>query len=100
MSATALTSSTAGSPLGRDLPLDAPRVLLVLAGLEVELDDPLLPVERVPPPDVDVGAGDVDDVVTGPRVASEAQRRDGAGVHDEEALELPCVRHVLVPGED
>ena len=42
-------------------------------GREVELDDPLLPVERVPPPDRDVRARDLDHVVTGPRVAAEPQ---------------------------
>jgi hypothetical protein len=56
-------------------------------------------VERVAPPDGDVRAGDLDDVVTGPRVAAEAERGDGAGVDDEQILELPGVRHVLVARE-
>ena len=84
----------------RHLVLDPRGVLLVLERLEVELDDPLLPVERVAPPDGDVRAVDLDDVVTGARVASEAERRDGAGVDDEEVLEPPRIRNVLVPGED
>ena len=48
---------------------------------------------------VDVVAGDLDDVVTGPRVPPQAQRRDRAGVDDEQVLEPPRVRDVLVPGE-
>ena len=43
---------------------------------------------------------DLDHVVTGPRVAAQPQRRDRAGVDDEEVLEPPGVRHVLVAGED
>src|SRR6185437_17110359 len=68
------------SPLGGDLALDPARVLLVLAGHDVELDDPFLPVERIAPPDRDVAAGHLDDVVTGARVAAQAQGGDGAGV--------------------
>src|SRR5581483_10339558 len=49
-----------GSLPPRDLALDPARVLLVLVGRRVELDDPLLPVEGVAPPDVDVRAGDLD----------------------------------------
>ena len=56
-------------------------------------------VERVLPPDVDVGAVDLDDVVTGPSVTSQPRRRNRAGVDDEQVLEPPRVRHVLVPGE-
>ena len=43
---------------------------------------------------------DLDHVVTGPRVPAQAQRRDRAGVDDEQVLEPPRVRHVLVAGED
>src|SRR5215212_7283649 len=91
-------SGTCGShsSLRRHLALDPAGVLLVLERVEVELDDPFLPVEGVPPPDGDVRAGDLDDVVTGPRVAAQAQRRDGAGVDHEQVLELPRVRNVLV----
>src|SRR6266487_1214350 len=92
MRATALTS--------RDLALDARRVLLVGERVQRELDDLLLPVERVPPPDVDVRAGDLEHVVAGPRVAPQAKRRDGAGVDHEQVLEPPGVRDVLVPRED
>ena len=57
-------------------------------------------MERVPTPDVDALAVDLDDVVTGPRIASETERGHGSGVDDEEILEPPHVRHVLVPRED
>ena len=56
-------------------------------------------MERVAPPDGDVRALELDDVVTGSRVPSQPQRRDRAGVDDEEILELPGVRHVLVARE-
>src|SRR4029079_12050658 len=65
-----------------------------------DLDDRLVPLLRFLPQDVDVAPGDLDDVVTGPRVAAQPQRRDGAGVDDEEGLEFPRVRNMLVPGED
>ena len=48
----------------------------------------------------DVVPVDLDDVVTGPRVSPEPQRRNRAGVDDEQVLEPPGVRHVLVAGED
>src|SRR6187397_523497 len=51
-------------------------------------------------PDIDMAAGDLDHVVTGPRVPPQAQRRDRAGVDDEEVFEPPGVRHVLVAGEN
>ena len=82
------------------LGLDPAGVLLVLEGVGRELDDPLLAVERVPPPDIDMAAGDLDHVVTGPRVSPQPQRRNRPGVDDEEVLEPPGVRHVLVAGED
>jgi hypothetical protein len=44
-----------------------------------------------------VTAVDLHDVVTGPSVPAEPQRGNGARRHDEEVLEAPCVRHVLVP---
>jgi hypothetical protein len=47
-----------------------------------------------------VRAGDLDQVVTGSRLAAEAEGRDGAGVDDEEILEAPGVRDVLVARED
>src|SRR5207245_4198300 len=65
-----------------------------------ELDDLLLAVERVLAPNVDVAAGELDHVVTGPCLAAQAQRGDRARVDDEQILEPPGVRHVLVPGED
>ena len=65
-----------------------------------ELDDLLLAVERVLPPDVHVRPRHLDEVVAGPGIASETERRDGAGVDDEEVLEPPRVRHVLVARED
>ena len=80
----------------RHLPLDAARVLLVLVRVDGELDDPLLPVKRVTAPDVDVRAVDLDHVVTGARVPAQAQRGDRSRVDDEEVLEPPGVRHVLV----
>ena len=43
--------------------------------------------------------GDLDHVVTGAGIAAEPQRRDRAGVDDEQVLEPPGVRDVLVPGE-
>ena len=42
---------------------------------------------------------DLDEVVAGPRLAPQAKRGDRAGVDDEEVLQAPCVRHVLVAGE-
>ena len=44
--------------------------------------------------------GELDHVVTGPRVTAKPQGRDRAGVDDEEILEPPRVRHVLVPRQD
>ena len=82
------------------LGLDPAGVLLVLEGVGRELDDALLSVERMAAPDVDMAAGDLDHVVTGPRVPPQAQRRDRAGVDDEEVLEPPRVRDVLVTGEN
>src|SRR5579862_3903035 len=82
------------------LVLDPGRVLLVRLRLGRELDDPLLFVERVLPPDVDMRPLDLDDVVTRASVAAESRRRDRASVDDEEVLEPPRVRDVLVPGED
>ena len=64
-----------------------------------EADDQVAPVVRILAPDLDLRAFDVDDVVTGPRVAAQAKRRDGAGVDDEHVLEPPRVRHVLVAAE-
>src|SRR5256885_9313992 len=55
---------------------DLSRVLLELERVGCELDDLLLPVERVSAPHVDVRAGELDHVVTGARVAAEAKRRD------------------------
>ena len=46
------------------------------------------------------GPRHLDEVVTGPRVPPEAQRRDGPRVDDEEILEAPRVRHVLVTRQD
>src|SRR5262249_52169015 len=89
-----------GSSAGRDLALDPARVLLVLEGRRRELDDPFLPVKRVLPPDRNVLARVLDHVVTGPGVATQTQRRDRSGVDDEEVLEPPRVRDVLVPRED
>ena len=51
-------------------------------------------------PDVHLPVRDLDDVVTGSRVAAESQGRNGSGIHHEEVLEPPDVRHVLVAGED
>src|SRR5207237_3857169 len=65
-----------------------------------ELEDLRLAVERIPAPDVDMPARELDHVVTGPRLPAQAKRRDGAGVDDEEILELPGVRHVLVAREN
>src|SRR6185312_8103301 len=75
------------------------RLLLVLRGLRREADQALAAVERVLAVDADLGRADLDDVVTGPCVAAQAQRRDDAGVHHEEVLEAPGVRHVLVARE-
>ena len=45
---------------------------------------------------VDMRALDLDHVVTGARVTSEPQRRNGSGVDDEQVLELPRIGNVLV----
>src|SRR5712691_6238089 len=87
------------SPCGH-LAFDPRRVLLELERVDPELDDLLLAVEGVLPPDGHVGSGVLDHVVTGPRVAAQPQRRDGARVDDEQILEPPRVRHVLVARED
>src|SRR5439155_13588153 len=47
-----------------------------------------------------VRAGELDHVVTGPRVPAQAQGRHGSGVDDEEILQPPRVRHVLMPREN
>src|SRR5919197_4526621 len=99
-SLTPLTALRTLSSLGRHLALDARRVLLELERVGRELDDLLLAVERVLAPDGDMAAGELDDVVTGSRVAAEAERRDGAGVDDEQVLQPPRVWDVLVAGED
>ena len=83
----------------RHLAFDPRGVLLEGAGVGRELDDPLLPVERVLPPHVYVRPRHLDQVVTGTRLAAEARRRDGAGVDDEDVLEPPGVGDVLVAGE-
>src|SRR5204862_5092330 len=88
------------SPSARHLALDPRRVLLVRLRLGRELDDALLAVERVAAPDVDVRPLDLDDVVAGPAVTSQARGRDGAGVDDEEVFEPPRIGHVLVAGPD
>ena len=88
------------SPVRRHLPFDPSGVLLVRLRLRRELDDALLAVEWVLPPDVHVRPGDLDDVVTGSSVPSQAGRGNRAGVDDEEILEPPGVRHVLVARED
>src|SRR5207244_9259970 len=62
--------------------------------------DLLLPVEGVLPPHVDMCAGELDHVVTGPCLSPQPQRRHRAGVDDEEILEAPGIGDVLVPGED
>ena len=43
---------------------------------------------------------DLDQVVTGPRVAAQPQRRDGAGSDHEQVLEAPRIGDVLVAGQD
>src|SRR5262245_11286140 len=85
------------SPLGNHLALDPPGVLLVLERRQVELDDALLPVERVPAPDRDVRAGHLDHVVTRPRGTPETQTGHRAGADDEEVLQAPRIGNVLVP---
>src|SRR4029077_1950901 len=80
--------------------LDSSGVFLEGPRLRRELDDPLLPVERVLAPDVHVVVGDLDQVVTGSRLAAQAMRGDRAGVDHEEVFEPPGVRNVLVAGED
>src|SRR5439155_1651865 len=57
--------SRSPSPVARHLPLDPRRVLLVGLRLRRQLNDALLAVKWVLPPDVDVGADHLDDVVTG-----------------------------------
>jgi len=47
--------------------------------------------------DICLAVGDLDQVVTGPGVAAESQRGHGPCVDDEQILEAPDVRHVLVP---
>src|SRR5947207_204086 len=63
-------STPAPSSVRGHLALDPRRVLLERARLGRELDDLLLPVERVLPPDVHVVVGDLDQVVTGTRPAA------------------------------
>src|SRR5438552_2014788 len=84
----------------RDFALDPARLLLELERVERELEDPVAAVERVLPPDLDGRAVELDDVVTGARVAAEPQAGDRARVDDEEILQPPRVRHVLVSRED
>src|SRR2546425_6470581 len=79
--------------------LDVEVGLLVLLGLARELDDRLLPLERILPVDPDPFRAHLDHVVTGPAVAAEPKRRNGAGCDDEEVLEPPGIGHVLVPCE-
>src|SRR5207249_10774452 len=89
----------ASSP-GGHLSFDASRVLLELERVGRELDDPLLSMERIFSPHVDVSAGEFDHVVTGSSVSTKAQRGHRPRVDDEEILEAPGVGDVLVPGED
>ena len=56
-------------------------------------------MERIPPPHRSVVARDLDDVVTGSRVAAQAQSGNGPGVDDEQALQFPRVGHMLMTGE-
>src|SRR5215208_6563579 len=100
MTATALTRRSSRRPHVPHFALDPRGVLLERPRLSRELDDLLLPVVRVTAPDVDVRFLDLDHVVTGSRVTAQAQRRDGAGVDDEEILEPPGVWNVLGAGED
>src|SRR5918994_271751 len=72
----------------------------VLVGLSVEVHYELALLERVLAEDSDPPVLDLDDVVAGPGVASEARRRSGPGVYDKHVLDPPRVRYVLVPGED
>src|SRR5918997_2292103 len=72
----------------------------VLAGLGVEVHYELALLERVLAEDPDPSVLDLDDVIAGPGVASEARRGGGPGVHDKHVLDPPRVRYVLVPGED
>ena len=44
--------------------------------------------------------GEFDHVVTGPCVPPKAQGRHGSRIDDEEILQPPRVRHVLVPRKD
>src|SRR5919106_1839479 len=85
--------------MARHLLLDPSRVLLELERVDRELDDPLLVVERVLAPDVDVALLDLDQVVAGPRMTPEAKRGNRARVDDEDVLQPPGVRHVLVSRE-
>ena len=66
-------------------------------GAVITMVNPLLPVEGVAAPDRDVRALDLDDVVTGSRLAAQAQGRHRAGVDHEQVLEPPRIGNVLVP---
>src|SRR3712207_4745110 len=74
--------------------------LPIFVGRRVEVHDQLAVLERVLAEDPDPPVLDLDDVVAGARVAAQARRRGGPPVHDKHVLELPRVRHMLVPGED
>src|SRR3954454_18827163 len=74
----------------------AERRLLVLVRLARELDDRLLPFEWVLAIDPNPFRAHLDYVVARAPVAAEAKCRDGAGGHDEQVLQMPGIRHVLV----
>src|SRR5438309_543048 len=76
----------ASCPRGH-LVLDPRRVLLERERLGRELDDPLFAVERVLAPDVDVVLGDLDHVVTGPRLHVHPSRRECYRSYVEEVLD-------------
>src|ERR687895_791025 len=74
-------------------------VLLVLVRPGVERDDRVLLVERVLAEHRDPLRARLDHVVAGLRLAAQARGRHRAGVHHEQVLEPPRVRHVLVAGQ-
>src|SRR5437588_6014374 len=98
MSAITLTESNRWRPCASDRRAEAG--LLVLVCRARELDDRFLALERILAVDLDPFRSDLDDVVAGPSVSPEAMRRDRPGCDDEEVLEMPGIRHVLVARQD
>src|SRR5215212_10778503 len=88
-----------GSRLAARRLAEQPLVLLVVVRARVERQDRVALVEGVLPIHGDPVRARLDDVVTGLCLATQARGGDGPGVDDEQILESPRVRNVLVTGE-